>query len=46
LKFGGALFYIGVEDLGLQFEGTLVIIVINFSHIVDDLGEGVLHQVE
>jgi len=44
--FGGALFNIGVEDLGLYFEGTLVNIVINFSYIVDDLGKGVLHQVE
>jgi hypothetical protein len=46
LKFGGALSYIGVEESGLKFEGTLVYIVINFSYIVDDLGEGVLHQEE
>jgi len=45
LKFGG-VFYIEVEKLGIEFEGTLVNIVINFSYIVDDLGEGVLHQVE
>ena len=32
--FGGALFNIGVEDLGLYFEGTLVNIVINFSYTI------------
>jgi len=40
------VFYIGFEKLGIEFEGTLVNIVINFLYIVDDLGEGVLHQVE
>jgi hypothetical protein len=45
LKFGG-VFYIGVEELGLILRNSCKHIVINICYLVDDLGEGVLHQKE
>ena len=43
LKFGG-VFYIGVEELGLILRNSCKHIVINICYLVDDLGEGVLHE--
>ena len=45
LKFGG-VFYIGFEELGLISKNSCKHIVINICYLVDDLGEGVLHQEE
>ena len=43
LKFG-VVIYIGVEELGLISRNSCKHIVINICYLVDDLGEGVLHQ--
>jgi hypothetical protein len=38
--------YIGVEELGLISRNSCKHVLINICYLVDDLGEGVLHQEE
>jgi len=45
LEFGG-VFAIGVEELGFISRNSCKHIVINICYLVDDLGEGVVHQEE
>ena len=45
VPFGGSV-CIRVEELGLISRNSCKHIVINICYLVDDLGEGVLHQEE